>query len=158
MPLEDTLTIVMRERTTPIVRFVNGPTQPSCTEMIVPVKLSHRVKLTEEELHVKHYIRYYKFWFVGELLPPRDKKLLYIYNNITGTVDRSEPFSANVQRIFEFCGWTAKLVMNQEVSEEEYDAEIYKWAPEGLRREMDLKKEMEKVCQSYVNCYSNRRK
>ena len=149
MPLEDTLTILMRERTTAIVRFVNGPTQPSCTEMIVPVRLSHRVKLTEEELHVKHYIRYYKFWFVGELLPPRDKRLLYIYNNVTGVVERSEPFSANIQRIFEFCGWTAKLAMIKEVSEEEYDAEIWKYAPEGLRSKIKIQKEMEKVCQNY---------
>ena len=148
MPLEDTLTILMRERTTPIVRFVNGPTQPSCTETIVPVRLSHRVKLTEEELHVKHYTRYYKFWFVGEILPPRDKRLLYIYNNIAGTVERSEPFSANVQRIFEDSGWAAKLAMNQEVSEEEYDAEIWKYAPEGLRSKIKIQKEMEKVCQS----------
>ena len=150
MPLEDTLTILMRKRTTPIVRFVNGPTQPSCTEMIVPVTLAHYEQSGNEKILVKRYTRYYKFWFVGELLPPRDKRLLYIYSNATGGIDRTEPFSENVQRTFEFCGWTAKLVMNKEVSEEEYDAEIYKGAPEGLRREMDLKKEMEKVCSGYL--------
>ena len=149
MPLEDTLTIVMRERTTPVVRFVNGPTQPSCTEIIVPVILAHYEQSGNEKILIKRYTRYYKFWFVGELLPPRDKRLLYIYSNVTGGVDRSESFSANVQRIFEFNGWTAKLTMKQEVSEEEYDAEIWKYAPEGLRRKIKIKKEMEKVCQSY---------
>lgn len=150
MPLEDTLTILMRERTTPIVRFVNGHTQPSCTEMIVPVVLVHREQRSiSERILVKRYTRYYKFWFVGEILPPRDKKLLYIYNNITGTVERSEPFSANVQRIFEFNGWTAKLAMNKEVSEEEYDAEIWKYAPEGLRSKIKIQKEIEKIWASY---------
>ena len=152
MPLEDTLTILMRERTTPIVRIVNGPTQPSCTEMIVPVTLAHYEQSGNEKILIKHYIRYYKFWFVGEILPPRDtrdKRLLYIYKNVTGTVERSEPFSANVQRMFEFCGWTAKLAMNKEVSEEEYDAEIWKYAPEGLRSKIKIQKEMEKVCQNY---------
>lgn len=149
MQLEDTLTIVMTERTTPIVRFVNGPTQPSCTEMIVPVKLCHYEQSGNEKILIKRYIRYYKLWFVGEILPPRDKSLHYIYSNATGGIDRTEPFSANVQRIFEFCGWTAKLAMNQEVSEEEYDAEIWKYAPEGLRSKIKIQKEMEKVCQNY---------
>lgn len=148
MPLENTLTILMRERTTPTVKFVNGPTQPSCTEMIVPVELLHSEGPCNETITVKRYIRYYKLWFVGELLPPRDKRLLYIYSNVTGTVDRSESFSANIQRIFKHCGWTAKLVMNKEVSEEEYDAEIWKHAPEGLRRKIKIQKEMEKVCQN----------
>ena len=148
MRLENTLTILMRERTTPIVRFVNGPTQPSCTEMMVPVTLAHYEQSGNEKILIKRYTRYYKFWFVGELLPPRDKRLLYIYSNVTGGIDRTEPFSANVQRIFEFCGWSAKLVMNKEVSEEEYDAEIWKYAPEGLRRKIKIQKEMEKVCQN----------
>ena len=148
MTLHDTLTILMRERTTPIVRFVNGPTQPSCTEMIVPVVLLHSEGPCNETITVKSYTRYYKLWFVGELLPPRDKRLHYIYSNVTGGIDRTEPFSANVQRIFEFCGWTAKLAMNQEVLEEEYDAEIYKRAPEGLRSKIKIQKEMEKVCQN----------
>lgn len=149
MPLEDTLTIVMTERTTPVVRFVNGPTQPSCTEMIVPVILAHYEQSGNEKILIKRYTRYYKFWFVGELLPPRDKKLLYIYSNVTGGIDRSEPFSANVQRIFEFNGWTAKLTMNQEVSEEEYDAEIWKYATEGLRSKIKTQKEIEKIWASY---------
>ena len=38
--------------------------------------------------------------------------------------------------------------MNQEVSEEEYDAEIWKYATEGLRRKIKTQKEMEKVCQN----------
>ena len=150
MTLEDTLTIIMTERTTPIVRFVNGHTQPSCTEMIVPVILAHYEQSGNEKILVKRYTRYYKLWFVGELLPPRDKRLHYIYSNATGGIDRSEPFSANVQRIFEFNGWTAELAMNQEVSEEEYDAEIWKYAPEGLRSKIKIQKEMEKVCQNYV--------
>ena len=150
MPLEDTLTILMRERTTPIVRFVNGPTQPSCTEMIVPVQLLHSDGPCRETITVKRYIRYYKLWFVGELLPPRDKDTrLYTYNNPTATVYRDKPFSENVQMLFDFSGWTAKLVMNKEVSEEEYDAEIWKYAPEGLRSKIKIQKEMEKVCQNY---------
>lgn len=149
MPLEDTLTILMRERTTPIVRFVNGPTQPSCTEMIVPIELVHHEGPHNEIITIKSYKRYYKLWFTGELLPPRNKQLLYIYNNVTGTVDRCEPFSENLQRIFESRGWTAKLAMNKEVSEEEYDAEIWKHASEGLRRKINFRKGMEKACQNY---------
>lgn len=145
MPLEDTLSIIMTERTAPIVRFVNGPARPSCTEMIVPVKLSHREKLSDGEMYIKHYTRYYRLWFLGELLPPRDKMHLYIYKIVTGTVERSEPFSANVQRIFDLSGWTAKLVMNKEVSEEEHDAEIWKYATEGLRRKIKTQKEIEKL-------------
>ena len=151
MPLEDVLTIIMTERTTPIVRFVNGPTQPSCTEMIVPVQLLHSEGPCREMITVERYTRYYKFWFVGELHPPRDKDThLYIYRNPIGTVYRDKPFSENVQMIFDFSGWKAKLVMNQEVSEEEYDAEIWKHAPEGLRSKIKIQKEMEKVCQNYV--------
>ena len=145
MLLEDALTIVMTERTAPIVRFMNGPTRPSCTELIVPVILVHYEQSGNEKILVKRYTRYYKLWFIGELLPPRDKKLHYIYSLVTGGVDRSEPFSANVQRVFDFNGWTAKLAMNKEVSEEEYDAEIWKYAPEGLRRKIKIQKEMEET-------------
>lgn len=148
MPLEDTLTILMRERTTPIVRFVNGPTQPSCTEMIVPVQLLHSEGPCRE---TKRYTRYYKFWFVGEILPPRDKDThLYVYRNVVGTVYRDMPFSENVQMLFGFNGWTAKLTMNKEVSEEEYDTEIWKYATEGLRRKIKTQKEIEKIWANYI--------
>ena len=152
--MDDILTIVIRERTNPIVRFVNGPSRPSCTEFICPVILSHReFRGPLETMGIHRYTKYYKFWFVGEFLPPRDKYYNYTYQNVSGEVSRSDQFSENVQIIFNQKGWKADLAMNQEVSEAEYDAEVWKWASEGLRAKIKIKAEMEKICTDYTDFF-----